>query len=61
VTAVFLVMQTTPAFFEQPTPFPHIPFAHSTFATHFDDQPVNFCWIAIFGFKKVFYLQKWMC
>jgi hypothetical protein len=31
-----------PAFFEQPPPFPHIPFFHRTFTTHFNNLPVNF-------------------
>ena len=30
------------ALFEQPTPFPHIPFSYCTFAVHFNNLSVNF-------------------
>jgi len=36
------------AFFEQPTPFPHIPFAHCNFIIHFNNLPLNFPWTNIF-------------
>jgi hypothetical protein len=37
-----LIPHNSPAFFEQPTPFPHIPFVHCTFTICFNNLPVSF-------------------
>jgi len=34
------VTHVLPAFFEKSTPFPHIPFVHNTYTTHFNIVPV---------------------
>ena len=36
------IPHNSPAFFEKPTPFPHIPFVHCTFTIRFNNLPVNF-------------------
>jgi hypothetical protein len=38
----FLLEQIDPAFFEQPTPFPHISFVHCTVPIHFSKLSMNF-------------------
>jgi hypothetical protein len=42
VPTSFLVMHISPAFFEQPTPFPHTPVVHGAFTIHFNYLPMNF-------------------
>jgi hypothetical protein len=39
--ASFIVMHISPAFFEQPTPFPHIPSVYCTFTLNFNNLPLN--------------------
>jgi hypothetical protein len=36
------VITRCPAFFQQPTPFPHIPFVHCTYSVHFTTLLVDF-------------------
>jgi hypothetical protein len=40
---LFLVVHISPAFIDQLTPFPNIPFVHCTFTAHFNNLTVNFC------------------
>lgn len=52
-----LVKHLIPAFLEQQTPFPHIPFSHCTSNTHFNDLIANFCRTGIISFKTVYSSQ----
>jgi hypothetical protein len=45
-------MHISSAFFEQPTPFPHIPLVYSSFTTHFNILPINFRRTNNFGVYK---------
>lgn len=54
-------LQACPNFFEQPTPFPHIPFVYCAFTTHFNSLHVNFCRMIIFSVWNFHHRLHYTC
>jgi hypothetical protein len=52
---MFLVMHFSPAFLEQPTPFPHIRPVHCAITLHFNNVPENFLRMSIFSVQNSYH------